>query len=361
MEKEPLVSIITATYNLISGGRRDIVLKNLESVKSQTYRNIEHIVIDGASTDGTLELLKPYADAGQIKIYSEPDAGIYDAMNKGIARAAGKYVVILNSDDYYVDNDAVADAVALLEKTGATYSHAIANHEWIGRPDEEYAIQGLFCHQTALVRRDAMMAVGNFDLRYKISADSHLFLKLLVAGGASVFLNKNTVFYSGGGVSSVLPNDRQVMLREYSEIIYDAYGRDAGLTRYECMLIADRSAHEDPAIASRVADRLPLASWRKNFMNKVIAFRCRNNAPDKDFRILVFGATIVSVYHRPELFDLRVWLLSIFKRKRVENLTKIYLFGLEILKVRTGKIMWSETHPARASTVGENSNKERLL
>lgn len=97
----PLVTVITVTYNLIKGKREKFIIQCLESVHNQRYSNIEHIVIDGASDDGTLPLLKKYESLGWIKLFSEPDTGIYDAMNKGILKANGKYVSILNSDDFF--------------------------------------------------------------------------------------------------------------------------------------------------------------------------------------------------------------------------------------------------------------------
>lgn len=97
----PLVTVITATYNLIKSKREKFIIQCLESVHNQHYSNIEHIVIDGASDDGTLPLLKKYESLGWIKLFSEPDTGIYDAMNKGILKANGKYVSILNSDDFF--------------------------------------------------------------------------------------------------------------------------------------------------------------------------------------------------------------------------------------------------------------------
>ena len=95
-EKFPKVTIVTVVYNLIENGREQYFRQCLESVHKQLYQNIEHIVIDGASNDGTIDLLEEYNKKGWIKYYSEPDTGIYDAMNKGIEKATGKYIVFLN-------------------------------------------------------------------------------------------------------------------------------------------------------------------------------------------------------------------------------------------------------------------------
>ena len=88
----PLVTIVTITRNLVKEKREAFAKACIESVHFQSYPYIEHIIIDGASEDGTLEFLQSYVDKGYLTVYSEPDQGIYDAMNKGLARAKGKYI-----------------------------------------------------------------------------------------------------------------------------------------------------------------------------------------------------------------------------------------------------------------------------
>ena len=102
------ISVITATYN--SGAT---VRDTMESVLRQTYGDVEYIVIDGSSTDGTMDIVKEYEPRfqGRMKWISEPDKGIYDAMNKGIAMATGDVVGLLNSDDFYT-SDRVLERVA---------------------------------------------------------------------------------------------------------------------------------------------------------------------------------------------------------------------------------------------------------
>ena len=100
-DKMPKITIVTATYNLIKAGRKEFFKKCIESIYSQTYKNFEHIIIDGASDDGTLDLIKEIAPRSTV--ISEPDKGIYDAFNKGVKKASGEYVHFLNSDDYYTD------------------------------------------------------------------------------------------------------------------------------------------------------------------------------------------------------------------------------------------------------------------
>ena len=119
--KKPKVTVITVTLNLIKNGREKIFRQCVESVHRQTYKNIEHLIIDGASTDGTLELIAEYEKKGWLRCVSEPDKGMADAMNKGIKNATGEYIAILNSDDYYI-LDAIEVSVEKLLSAGADYT-----------------------------------------------------------------------------------------------------------------------------------------------------------------------------------------------------------------------------------------------
>jgi len=104
------ISIITVCFN-----SEATIRDTIESVLTQDYADLEYIIIDGASTDGTLEIIDEYRDR-IATVVSEPDTGIYDAMNKGIAKATGDVVGILNSDDFYVDTSVVATVVAGFEQ-----------------------------------------------------------------------------------------------------------------------------------------------------------------------------------------------------------------------------------------------------
>ena len=125
-ENLPKITVITATFNLIKDGREAFFRQCVESVHNQTYPNIEHIVMDGASTDGTLDLIREYEKKGWLKCYSEPDEGMVDAMNKGIKKASGEYIAILNSDDWYPDY-AMAESIKKIQEEDADYSYGITD------------------------------------------------------------------------------------------------------------------------------------------------------------------------------------------------------------------------------------------
>lgn len=179
------LSIITVVYNNV-----DFVEDNLNSIHSQTFRDIEHIVIDGASTDGTSEYLR--GDHGyDINLVSEPDSGIYDAMNKGINLAQGEIIGILNSDDIYASDNVLENIVSLFEETN---SKAVYGDLEYVNPSLEKTVRswksGKYMpgimqkgwmppHPAFFVSKSVYESHGYFDTSYKISADYELMLRFI--------------------------------------------------------------------------------------------------------------------------------------------------------------------------------------
>ena len=119
---EPLVSIITTTHNIVEKGQADDFSLLVTLLDMQTYPNIEHIVIDNASTDDTVVLLKDYKNKGYINFYSERDTSKFNGYNKGILRAKGKYLAFISCDDFFHDITAIYDLVNLMEAENADFS-----------------------------------------------------------------------------------------------------------------------------------------------------------------------------------------------------------------------------------------------
>ena len=182
----PLISIVTAVRNA-----RATVGDTIASVRDQTFRHREHIVVDGASTDGTLDIIRAHG-AALAGWSSEPDAGIADAMNKGLARARGRYVLFLHADDYLTDPDALARAAPALASGADIYAFDILFEGAAGtvrrRPrgrSWRLMFKTQFWHQGTLCRRDLFERIGGFDRRYAIAMDYEFFLRA-VRLGASV-------------------------------------------------------------------------------------------------------------------------------------------------------------------------------
>ena len=217
------ITIITATYN--SGGT---VRNTLESVLEQTYADFEHLIVDGASKDNTLDIVKEYLPRfhGRLRYISEPDKGIYDAMNKGIAMATGDVVGILNSDDFYTANDVLEQVAKVLvdESIDAVYGDVHYVDDDNLSKCVRYYSSHLFhrswmrfgfmpAHPSFYCRRSVYKRFGTFDLSYKVAADFENLLRLIFVHRIRTrYIPKDFVTMRTGGVSSSgLRSHRQIM------------------------------------------------------------------------------------------------------------------------------------------------------
>lgn len=230
-KEEPLVTVVTVVRNAVSGGRAETLAQCLESVHTQLYPHIEHLVLDGASTDGTLNILSKYQKLGWIMAYSEPDNGMYEAMNKGIRLARGKYIVFLNTDDYFHNRYAVSDSVFALENSGADFSYA-SNRllmengvcRTIRRPEiGSFVAQMPFCHQTMFTKKKALIEVGLFNESYKSSADYDLILRLILGGYKYVEVESDIVTYRSGGISESLQKNADLEKYDIYKRVYQRF------------------------------------------------------------------------------------------------------------------------------------------
>lgn len=185
------VSLITVTLNDKEGLSRTI-----RSVAAQTFPDIEHIIIDGGSTDGTRDILDPYRGTGRNLIVSEPDHGSYDAMNKGIALASGEIIGFLHAGDVFCDTGIVARIVATFEKNGveATYGNIIYHHPiahqrtvrvWTAGPFDRERIRGGWMppHPSVYLKKSLYEKFGTYRLDLSIAADYELMLRLFYCNG----------------------------------------------------------------------------------------------------------------------------------------------------------------------------------
>lgn len=203
------VSIITATYN-----SAQTVRDTLRSIELQSYTDIEHLVIDGGSKDNTLDLIRQFGHVSTL--VSEPDQGIYDAMNKGIQLATGDIIGILNSDDYYPDADVIANVVRHFEETGCdalyadlVYVDPVQTNKVVRKwKSGEYRRSNFLTgwmppHPTFFVKKEVYDKFGCFDIRLRSAADYELLLRLLFKQDvATSYLPKVLVHMRSGGMSN---------------------------------------------------------------------------------------------------------------------------------------------------------------
>ena len=231
------ISIITVTFNSIN-----TLLQTIKSVEYQTYKDIEYIVVDGGSTDGTVDLIKEYASLGVIsKWISENDDGIYDAFNTGISLATGEYVYFLGSDDLLINKQIIFKVNEDLEKDRPDiYSGGVYCVDEDDKMEifygNEFARKNDFCgeqmipHQGMFTKRN-LFKKEIFDKKYRISADYKFFLQMIFTYNASiVYTDLAIAYYSSGGVSS---NDSLSRLKENDNICMELGMNDVINKRHE--------------------------------------------------------------------------------------------------------------------------------
>ena len=236
------ISIITACYN-----RAATIRGAIESVLAQDYEDIEYIVVDGASTDGSLGVIDEYR--GRIaKVISEPDNGMYEAINKGVRAATGDVIGLLHSDDMLYSTDTITKVVARMKAMGADFLYGdglFVNAEntdkvirnWIGGDYRLWKVRHgwLPLHPTCYIRRDAMLKRGLYNETYKIAADSDFLFRYLLGGDLSVtYLHEYIVRMRMGGLSTDSRRRKQMWHEDVR--MYRSHGMNPTVTKIEKML-----------------------------------------------------------------------------------------------------------------------------
>lgn len=231
------LSIITINYNNADGLR-----KTMESVFAQTCKEFEYIVIDGASTDGSVEVIKEHVNQLEIgdwrfenvKWVSEKDSGIYNAMNKGLKMAKGEYTLMLNSGDYLVDEHVIERIMPELDGTDIVQgnnieerANGVYRNRGYGKSDIDFfdVMKGRFLHQSSFCRRDLFDRYGFFDESYKMSADTKFFMICLGRNDATFkYVDIDVSNYDLTGISADL-SDKWVFCRknEFNRIIKEVF------------------------------------------------------------------------------------------------------------------------------------------
>lgn len=222
------VSLITVSYN-----SANTIADTLRSVQQQTYKDIEYIVVDGNSSDGTIEIVKQFLNAEQGRpegaaqgvvttFLCERDQGIYDAMNKGLALATGDIIGVLNSDDFYCSDDVIEEVVRAFQVNNTDCLYGDLNYvdpvdtskvirKWRSGPfHKENFLKGWMPpHPTFFVRKNCYKKFGTFNTQFKSAADYELMLRFLYKESCSALhLPKVMIHMRAGGVSNVSLKNR---------------------------------------------------------------------------------------------------------------------------------------------------------
>lgn len=206
------VTIITSCFN-----RESTIGQAIESVLAQDYPDIEYLIVDGASCDNSLSVIKHYKEEKRIaKIVSEPDNGMYEAINKGIRLASGDVVGLLHSDDFFYNTHVISDIVRIFNETGADivygnglYVDAVCTDKvvrnWVSGCYHRWKVRlgWLPLHPTVYIRREVLNRCGLYDESYKIASDSDFLVRYLYENKLHVeYLNKYFVKMRMGGLST---------------------------------------------------------------------------------------------------------------------------------------------------------------
>ena len=224
---EPEVTIITPTSNIVDKGQADDFTLLVNLLDRQTYEFVDHLIIDNASQDGTEVLLKEYKNSGFLTFYSEPDRGKFDAMNKGLLRAKGKYVAFLSCDDFYHDITGIADVVNVMEEEDADFcffpSYCCHPEGYVFQfiPAMLNTFQVAPCPRQAMFfKKSVLNELRGFNEKFKLLADYDLVIRLVLGGYKGVLFDGNIVTCKLG--EQVSKNTTQVEA-ECNHIFYKNY------------------------------------------------------------------------------------------------------------------------------------------
>lgn len=214
-----MISIITVSYNAIATIEGTIL-----SVINQNFENFEYIIVDGGSTDGTVDIIKKYQDK-ITRWVSEPDKGIYDAMNKGVGMSKGEWVNFMNSgDEFEIENFNLFHHAFYDKKYGVVYGDVIIKKENVfelvkASPLNQLNYSLNFCHQSSFVRTE-LLRKNPFSLKYKISSDYDFFLKIFVSGYNFCYVGCAVSVFEYGGLSSGVSKK---YIKERMSIIFESH------------------------------------------------------------------------------------------------------------------------------------------
>ena len=220
------ISVVTVCYN-----EKNTIRNTIQSVLGQIYDEFQYVIIDGASTDGTVDIINEYVSDPKVKFYSEPDTGLYNAMNKALSYAAGEYVIFMNSGDSFYDKKVLADVAPLLE--GDIVYGDVLRRTRSGEYVQKYRgtqferikmmLCGLaFCHQTQFTRTEVMKRYG-FREDHRITADFDFVVRALSDKCSFKHIDRIICsFDHDGGISADKSNYLQ-MVREDDASIRECF------------------------------------------------------------------------------------------------------------------------------------------
>lgn len=215
----PKITIVTICYN-----SEEFIADTIKSVLSQTYSNIEYFIIDGKSTDNTLKIAVTYKTDSRLKIISEKDKGIYDAMNKGISLASGDFIIFMNSGDKFYSSTIIndifsagypCDSKIIYGDVEMVYQNYKKKYKSL--PIKKLTYRMVFSHQSVFVSTDLLRKYG-FNLNYKIGADYDFFYRIYFNEPRYIFYNVGKIVSICNATDSLTQRRQFALWKEYIDI-----------------------------------------------------------------------------------------------------------------------------------------------
>lgn len=227
------LSIITINFN-----NRDGLRKTIESFVNQTWQDFEYIIIDGGSTDGSVEVIKEFADRIDYWV-SEPDKGIYDAMNKGIDKATGEYCLFMNSADIIYQTTTLQDAINQLDGTDIISGRLLFEHGYVMIPPQTVTAKFFFTrtlpHQATFIRRN-LFEIQKYDCSYRIVSDWKFWIEMLVFENKSYKTIQTIIaLFDSSGISST---NEDLRIQEQQAVLSSLFPQRV-LSDYHTLLDGD--------------------------------------------------------------------------------------------------------------------------
>lgn len=333
----PKVSVITITKDLLKDKREHLFKNCLKSVHNQTYKNIEHVIIDGASTDGTLNLIKSYEEQNWVKCYSQPDQGIDDAYNKGLQKISGDYVVFMNSDDCFYSKDTIELCINKMEEAKADYCYGSIQERYrdgklgpVCHPKVENFWKNMpFSHQSLFVKKSVMDELGGYNTDCGFGGDVFLVFELILKDYKGIEIPAIIANYYLGGLSSQ---------NEDLKKLYQVYGVLAKRYQYLYSLFYENISIEESAHIFHNGDKKD--AYPPFFLPKLISFMVKKNLKNFDYNKFINYVNkidnppvkITKQISKFYLFNL----LPILKIKEKVSVKRIYFLGfIPFLKIKT--------------------------
>lgn len=219
------VSVITINYNNKNG-----LINTIKSVINQNYSNFEYILIDGGSSDGSVEIINQYGSSINFWI-SEPDKGIYNAMNKGVMHATGDYCIFMNSGDTFFDDNVLSSVFSNQYNadiiSGIAY---VGNKKWNPISENDLSLFQFFigglCHQATFIKRYLLIETP-YDEKQPVVGDSKFFIETLIINHRSYkSINETVCRYETGGISSDLIRQRKEIINIFNELFSERIAKD---------------------------------------------------------------------------------------------------------------------------------------